>query len=68
MKHNDARRSKTEIATAAAALASIGSLVGLTVSGILASMPFWAAVLVVVGELLVPIVVFFAVRKGNPGD
>jgi uncharacterized membrane protein YgdD (TMEM256/DUF423 family) len=68
VKQNDPRRSKTEIMTAAAALASIGSLVGLTVSGVLARLPFWAAVLIVVGELLLPIVAFLAMRRRGAGD
>ena len=54
--------------TAAAALASIGTLVGLTVSGVLGRLPFWVAVLLVVGELLLPVVVFLSVRRRDAGD
>ncbi len=68
MKQNHSRRSKTEIMTAAAALASIGTLVGLTVSGVLGRLPFWVAVLLVVGELLLPVVVFLSVRRRDAGD
>jgi uncharacterized membrane protein len=66
MKRDDSsRRSKTEIATAATALASIGGLVGLAVSGVLMALPLWAAVLIVVAELLAPAIVFVVMKRGG---
>lgn len=59
------RRSKVEIATAATAVGSIGSLVGLTVTGVLASLPLWAATLIVVAELLAPVLVFVVMSRGK---
>ena len=66
MKPEDSsRRSKVEIATAATAIGSIGTLVGLTVTGILTALPLWAATLIVVGELLAPVLVFVVLRRGK---
>ena len=59
------RRSKVEIATAATAVGSIGSLVGLTVTGVLASLPLWGATLIVVAELLAPMLVFVVMKRGK---
>jgi hypothetical protein len=58
-------RSKVEIATAATAVASIGTLVGLTVSGVLMTLPLWAATMVVVAELLAPVIVFAVMKRGK---
>ena len=58
-------RSRVEIATAATAVASIGTLVGLTVSGVLMSLPLWAATSVVVAELLAPVIVFAVMKRGK---
>ena len=63
MKDEGRSRSKVEIATAAAAVASVGGLVALTVTGLLQSLPSWAAVLIVVSELLIPFIVYVAVRR-----
>ncbi len=64
VKRDDpARRSKVEIATAACAIASIGSLVGLSVTGILSRLPLWAATLIVVAELLAPAFVYFLMKR-----
>jgi hypothetical protein len=62
---DSSRRSKVEIATAGTAVASIGTLVGLTVTGILMALPLWAATLIGVGELLLPAVVFVAMKRGS---
>ena len=59
------RRSKVEIATAATAVGAIGTLVGLTVTGVLASLPLWAATLIVVAELLAPVLVFVVMSRGK---
>lgn len=64
---DSSRRSKIEIATAGTAVASIGGLVGLTVTGVLASLPLWAAALIVVTELLAPMIVYFAMKRGGGG-
>ncbi len=64
---NSSSRSRLEIATAATAVGSIGTLVGLSVTGILTSLPLWAATLIVVGELLAPVIVFVVLRRGK-GD
>ena len=64
MKRDDSsRRSKVEIATAATAVASIGTLVGLSVTGVLNVLPLWAATLIVVAELLAPAIVYFAMKR-----
>jgi len=66
MKPDDpSRRSKVEIATAATAVGSIGTLVGLTVTGVLMTLPLWAATLIVVAELLAPVLVFVLMRRGK---
>ena len=62
---NHSNRPKVEIATAATAVASIGTLVGLTVTGILMALPPWAALLIVVAELLAPVIVFVVLNRGN---
>jgi ABC-type Mn2+/Zn2+ transport system permease subunit len=49
--------------TAAVAMGSIGGLVGLTVSGLLTRLPGWAAVLIVVSELLLPVLVFLLLKR-----
>jgi hypothetical protein len=49
------------------AIAGIGNLVALTVTGLLTRMPVWASVAVVVVELVAPILVyqFFKRRQGS---
>ncbi len=59
------RRSKVEIATAATAVGSIGTIVGLTVTGVLMTLPLWAATLIVVAELLAPVLVFVVMSRGK---
>ena len=51
--------------TAAVATGSIGGLVGLTVTGILSSLPVWAAVTIVVGELALPLVVYWILKRAE---
>ncbi|MEO6741010.1 MAG: hypothetical protein ABIP20_12210 [Chthoniobacteraceae bacterium] len=64
MKRDDSsRRSKTEIATAATALGSIGTLVALSVTGILTALPLWLSVLIVLLELLAPALVFVVLKR-----
>jgi hypothetical protein len=65
MPKNPLERSKVEVITAAVAMGSIGTLVGLTVTGILMSLPTWAAVLIVVAELLLPMLVFFILKRAE---
>ena len=62
---NSPRRSKVEIVTAATAVASIGSLVGMAVTGVLTVLPVWASVLIVVAELLVPVLVFVVMKRAE---
>ena len=57
--------SKLEMITAAVATGSIGGLVGLTVTGILSSLPVWAAVTIVVGELALPLVVYWILKRAE---
>jgi hypothetical protein len=52
------RPPSVELITAAVAISSIGSLVALTVLGILEKLPLVASVAIVVGELLAPIVIY----------
>ena len=59
-------RPKIEVITAAVATASIGGLVGLTVSGVLSMLPKWAAVLLVVVELLMPMLVYLILKRAEP--
>jgi uncharacterized membrane protein len=58
-------RSKVEVITAAVAMGSIGGLVGLTVTGVLMSLPTWAAVLIVVAQLLLPMLVFLLLKRAE---
>jgi hypothetical protein len=51
--------------TAAVAVGSIGALVGLTVTGVLMMLPVWAAVLIVVAELLLPLLVFVFLKRSE---
>ena len=51
------------LVAALVAIAGIGNLVALTVLGILVLMPLWAAVLLVVGELLAPLLIHLAFYK-----
>ncbi len=67
-RDDSSSRSKVEIATAATALGSIGGLVGLSVTGVLASLPLWAAVLIVVAELLAPAIVYVVLKRGGGQD
>jgi len=46
-------------------MGSIGGLVGLTVTGVLTALPGWAAILVVVTELLLPALVFVMLTRGE---
>ena len=55
--------SKVQMITAAVATASIGGLVGMTVTGILTSLPVWAAVMLVVGELAAPLIVYVVLKR-----
>jgi len=64
-RDDSSRRSKIEIATAATAVGSIGTLVGLTVTGVLVALPLWASTLIVVGELLAPAIVFVVLKRGK---
>lgn len=57
--------SKVEMIAAAVATASIGGLVGLTVTGILSSLPVWAAVTIVVGELALPLIVYGVLKRAE---
>ena len=54
-----------EMITAAVAMGSIGGLVGLTVTGVLAKLPPWAAVLIVVVELFLPLLVYFILKRAD---
>ena len=64
MKRDDSsRRSKTEIATAATAIGSIGTLVALSVTGILTALPLWLSVPIVLLELLAPALVFVVLKR-----
>jgi len=63
VKSDDSRRSTVEIGTAATAIGAIGGLVALTVTGVLGSLPPWAAVLIVVAELLSPFIVYHVLRR-----
>ena len=66
MKRNDSPRSaKAELATAATAMGSVGALVGMTVTGILAALPVWAAILIVVAELFMPLLVFALLKRSE---
>ena len=66
MKRDDSSRGgKTELATAAAAVGSVGALVGMTVTGILAALPVWAAILIVVAELFMPLLVFALLKRSE---
>jgi hypothetical protein len=65
MPEEPSQRSRVEIITAAVALGSIGGLVGLTVTGVLTTLPGWAAVLVVVAELLLPVLVFLILKRAE---
>jgi len=65
MAENPSQRSRVEIITAAVAMGSIGGLVGLTVTGVLTALPGWAAILVVVTELLLPALVFVMLTRGE---
>ena len=52
------RQPSVELVTAAVAISSIGTLVALTVLGLLEKLPLAAAVALVVGELLAPLIVY----------
>jgi uncharacterized membrane protein len=65
VKPEDSRRSTVEIGTAATAIGAIGGLVALTVTGILGSLPGWAAVLIVVAELLTPFLVYIVLQRAE---
>jgi hypothetical protein len=66
VKRDDSSRGgKTELATAATAVGSIGALVGMTVTGILAALPVWAAILIVVAELFMPLLVFALLKRSE---
>jgi hypothetical protein len=56
---------KAELVMAAVATGSVGSLVGLTVTGILSMLPPWVAVMIVVGELTLPFVVYKLVKRAE---
>ncbi len=58
-------RAKTQVVTAVVAVASVATIVGLAVSGILETLPRWAAVLIVVAELLAPAIVFMVLKRGG---
>lgn len=47
------------------AIAGIGNLVALTVLGLLTAMPRWAAVSIVVVELLLPMLVFKLLKRAK---
>jgi hypothetical protein len=64
-RDNSSGGAKVELATAATAVGSIGGLVGLTVTGILMSLPWWAALLIVVAELLMPLLVFVLMKRAE---
>ena len=46
-------------------MGSVGALVGMTVTGILAALPVWAAILIVVAELLMPLLVFALLKRSE---
>ncbi len=52
------RQPSVELVTVAVAISSIGTLVALTVLGLLKKLPLAAAVALVVGELLAPLIVY----------
>lgn len=54
---------KPELVMAAVATASVGGLVGLTVSGVLARMSPWLSVGIVVMELSLPFLVFWLMKR-----
>lgn len=49
--------------TAVTAAASLITLVVLSLAGIFEQLPLWAAVLIVVGELLAPVLIHWALRR-----
>jgi hypothetical protein len=57
------RQPSVELVTAAVAISSIGMLVGLTVLGILQHMPLPAAVAIVVGELIAPLIAYRVMQR-----
>jgi hypothetical protein len=59
------RQMDPALVAALVAIACIGNLVTLTVLGILTRMPVWAAVLLVVTELVAPLLVFQLVKRMN---
>jgi hypothetical protein len=58
---------RAEMAMAAAATASIGGLVGMTVTGVLSRLPAWLAVLLVVTELSLPFLVYWVIKRAERG-
>ena len=54
---------KVMLITGAVATGSIGTLVALTETGFFSIMPLWAAVTIIVIELVIPIVVFRFLKK-----
>lgn len=56
---------KAEMTLAAVATASIGTLVGLTVTGVLSALPSWAAVAIVVTELFLPFAAYRLVKRAG---
>ena len=56
-------RLNIQLVTASVAIGAIGGLVGLTVTGVLTALPQWAAVLVVVAELMMPLIVYRILKR-----
>lgn len=54
---------KPELVMAAVATASVGGLVGLTVSGVLTRLPPWLSVGIVVLELSMPFLVYWLMKR-----
>lgn len=60
---NSSRGPDPALIAALVAIGGIGTLVALTILGILTRMPIWAAVLLVVVELLAPLLVFQFLKR-----
>jgi len=62
---NSSRTPDPALVAALVAIACIGNLVALTVLGILAKLPPWAAVSIVVTELLLPFLVLHLLKRAQ---
>lgn len=62
-----ARQPDPAFIAAAVAIGCIGSLIALTVLGVFEMLPKWAAVLIVVSELLAPIIIYRVLKRNRQG-